>query len=78
MEGDDEGGGGQLGHCQVAARHQAGLCIGSSNSCFYQRYTEISHDPPRYFDKTLHNTTFMSVNVASLNVIVSKRKSFKT
>ncbi len=27
MEGDDEGGGGQLGHCQVAARHQAGLYV---------------------------------------------------
>ncbi len=68
MEGDDDCGGGQLGHCQVAARLQAGLCICSLKICFYQRYTEISHDPPRYCDKTLHNTTFMSLNVASLNV----------
>ncbi len=52
--------------------------ICSSNIFFYQRYTEISHDPPRYCDKTLHNTTFMSLYVALLNVIVSKRKSFKT
>ncbi len=32
----------------------------------------------RYCDKTQHNTTFMSLNIASLNVIVSKRKSIKT
>jgi hypothetical protein len=31
-----------------------------------------------YFDKTQHNTTFMSHNAASLNVIVSKRNSSKT
>jgi hypothetical protein len=31
-----------------------------------------------YGDKMLHHTTFMSLNVASLNVIVSKRKSFKS
>jgi hypothetical protein len=31
-----------------------------------------------YCDKTYHNTTFISLNAASLNVIVSKRKSFKT
>jgi hypothetical protein len=32
----------------------------------------------RYCDKTSHNTTFKSLNVALLNVIVSKRKHHKT
>ncbi len=31
-----------------------------------------------YCDKTYHNTTFISLNAASLNVIVCKHKSFKT
>jgi hypothetical protein len=32
----------------------------------------------RYCDKTYHHSTFLSLNVTSLNVRVSKRKSFKT
>ncbi len=32
----------------------------------------------QYCDKTWHDTTFMSHNVASLNVIVSEHKSLKT
>jgi hypothetical protein len=31
-----------------------------------------------YCDKTYNRTTFMSLNVTSLNVRVYKRKSFKT
>jgi hypothetical protein len=39
---------------------------------------DIQRFPTTPLDKTLHNTAFLSLNVASLNVIVSKRKSFKT